>query len=745
MNPNLLSFGFNFKKAIRKINRLYKNINHYGTSKEIKNVPIEKMRNIGILAHIDAGKTTTTERMLFLAGLIQNMGEVHRGNTVTDYMEQERERGITIRSAAVTFYWKKHQFNLIDTPGHIDFTMEVEQTLNVLDGAVVVLDGTAGVEAQTLTVWRQADKNQIPRIIYVNKMDRMNADIHLSCETIENKLRIPYLLLQLPVIEEKKFIGIIDVLTMELITYGKLNDKFVKKTQLTEENIYFEDAKLARSKLVDKLCNYDDKLADQVISIDSLDNVSTADIIKSLRTVTKNQTAVPVLLGSSYKNVGVQNLMDAVVLYLPTPNDSNRIFNSFEDNLCARAFKVLHDQQKGPLIFLRIYNGNLKKGQKIYSFKQDCSEQIGRLYVAYADDYEEVDSITTGNIAVVTGVKKIMSGDLITNSSTAGQKAKNNILKKNKNIEKDIDKILGIGVSIPDPVFFRSIEPTSASYQALLEQALNELQREDPSLRVSFNEETGQTVLGGMGELHLDIIKDRLLKEYKLEVDLGPLQIAYKETPIQKLTDTLTVETKIGSSKQFITTKLTVQPIDISKSSKEILKLDKSPEYASNIASIFPKHLVAVRQGIDVGLARGPKICCPVVNVQVILHYLEVGKGTSETMISATVTHLIQKILKEVDTKILEPIMDLEIISPEEHVSVIISDLSRRRANVYNIGIRGNSKVILSKTPLSELLGYSTILRTLSSGTATFTMQYSDCEKLSSELEAIAIKSVRGF
>ncbi|XP_028137204.1 ribosome-releasing factor 2, mitochondrial [Diabrotica virgifera virgifera] len=750
MNSNLRNFGLNFKRTLRKFNKLYTKINQYNTGKEIQNVPIEKIRNIGILAHIDAGKTTTTERMLFISGLIQNMGEVHRGNTVTDYMEQERERGITITSAAVTFYWKKNQFNLIDTPGHIDFTMEVEQTLNVLDGAIVVLDGTAGVEAQTLTVWRQAEKNKIPRIIYVNKMDRSNASISLSCETIEKKLQSPYLLLQLPVVENNKLTGIIDILTMELITYGTEDIKLLEKVQLTEKNFpkHFEEAKLARSKLVDKLCNYDDNLADQVLVSESLDNIPTTDIVKSLRTVTKSQTAVPVLLGSSYKNVGVQNLMDAVILYLPAPNEKNMLFLSFEDNLCARAFKVIHNKQKGPLVFLRIYNGQIKRGQKIYNIKQDCSEQIGRLYVAYADDFKEIDSIANGNIAVATGVKKVMSGDLITTSNNASQKAKNSILKKTKDRtmeEKDINKIFGIGVAVPEPVFFRSIEPPSASSQTHLDLALSELQREDPSLRVTYNSETGQTILAGMGELHLDIIKDRIMKEYKLEVELGPLQIAYKETPIEKLTDTLTVETKIGSSKQFITVKLTLQPVVDLTHSNEVLKLDKSPEYASNIASIFPKHLVAVRQGVEVGLSHGPKISCPVINVQVILHYLEVGRGTSDTMITATVTQLIQKILKQVNTYILEPVMSLEVVTPEEHLSVIVADLSRRRTNINNIGMRGNSKVVLANTPLSELLGYSTILRTISSGTATFTMQFLDCSKMSPELEMLAIQSVRGF
>nr|XP_023028395.1 ribosome-releasing factor 2, mitochondrial [Leptinotarsa decemlineata] len=583
--------------GFRKIPETIKNFRWHSSAKVVQSVDIDKIRNIGILAHIDAGKTTTTERMLYYSGLIQQMGEVHHGNTVTDYLAQERERGITITSAAITFYWKKNQFNLIDTPGHIDFTMEVEKTLNVLDGAIVVLDGSAGVEAQTLTVWRQADRNEIPRIIYVNKMDRVDSDILMCCDTIDKKLETTSLLLQLPVLENGKLSGIIDVLTMELLNYGSAKDKRVNKIPLTEKQHckYWNDASLARSQLIEKLTDFDDELANQVISCESLDCISTPDLIKSLKSVTRNQVATPVLLGSSYKNIGVQSLMDAVILYLPSPHKRYEQFSAFEDNLCARAFKVIHDKQRGPLVFFRIYNGSLKKGQKLYSIKQDSSEQMGKLYIAYADDFEEVEEVTNGNIAVVSGLKKIVSGDLVTNSSSSSQKAKNNIVKKYKG--SDVETLLGLNVTIPEPVFFCSIEPPSLSVQSALEQALFELQREDPSLRVNHDPETGQTVLAGMGELHLDIIRDKILRDYKIEVDLGPLQIAYREAPVKEVTDTLTVDTKIGNSKQFVNIKLSLVPSFGKEHGGDILKLDRSPEYASNISNIFPKHLVAIRQG----------------------------------------------------------------------------------------------------------------------------------------------------
>ncbi|XP_018570990.1 ribosome-releasing factor 2, mitochondrial [Anoplophora glabripennis] len=728
---------------------IFYKVNNYNTIKNVKDVDIEKIRNMGILAHIDAGKTTTTERMLYFAGIIDQMGEVHHGNTVTDYMDQERERGITITSAAVTFNWKKNLINLIDTPGHIDFTMEVEQTLNVLDGAVVVLDGSAGVEAQTQTVWRQADRYNIPRIIFVNKMDRLDADIKMCCEAIKNKLEKPYLLLQLPVRENGKLTGIIDVLSMELLNYGAVNEKQVTKTPLTEDQCpkYWSEAKNARMILIDKLTDHCDELADTVISSESLENIATVDIVKALNAITYNQKAVPVLLGSAYKNIGIQALMDAVVLYLPSPVVKNDRYTCFESSLCAGAFKVVHDKQRGSLVFIRIYNGTLNKGQKIYSIQQDCSEQIGRLYVAYADEFTEVDSVKNGNIAVVAGLKKIRSGDLITSTQSAYQKAKRNITQSlnERSGEIDAEKILGVGVTIPEPVFFCSIEPPSLAAQASLEQALTELQREDPSLRVTYNSETGQTVLAGMGELHLEIIRDRILKEYKIEADLGPLQIAYRESPIKKLTDTSTLETKIGNSKQSVTVTLSLLPTEQKEDIGNVMKLDKSPEAASNIASIFPKHLLAVKQGIETGLAHGPKIGSQVINTYVMLHNLEVGRGTSETMVTATVTQVVQKLVKNSGTDILEPVMFLEVVAPEEYLSVVLADLSRRRSVIKDVTMRGKSKAVLADTPLSELLGYATVLRTLTSGMATFTMEFNQYKKMSPIDEDNAIRSVRGF
>jgi len=470
-----------------------------------------------------------------------------------------------------------------------------------------------------------------------------------------------------------------------------------------------------------------------------------------LRTVVLQQAAVPVFCGSAYKNLGVQPLMDSVVLYLPSPDERNHHFKCFKDTLCARAFKIIHDKQKGPLVFFRIYSGVFNKAQRIYNIAQDRSEQTGRLYIAYADEFQEAESLGNGNIAVVAGLKQTILGDLITQTATVAQNAKKAMQKqlaKDKSLlttnSELVERVFGTGPRIPEPVFFCSIEPPSLAYQNSLEQALIELQREDPSLRVTHDTETGQTVLAGMGELHLEIIKDRIHKEYKVNADLGPLQIAYHEAPISKVSKEIVSETKVGNTKHMVIVSFTLIPTNL-ESEKGILRLDKSPEAASNLANIFPKHLVAVKQGINVAISHGPKINSQVTNLEVMLHRLEVGRGTSDTMIAATVTQCVQMLLSESGTNVLEPIMSLEIVAPDESVSAVLADLSRRRSAISNISVRGKGKVINSETPLSELLGYSTILRTVTSGTATFAMEYLEYRIMSPVDEQRAIESVRGF
>ncbi|XP_026332850.1 ribosome-releasing factor 2, mitochondrial [Hyposmocoma kahamanoa] len=755
----------NFYKKLVKNAKLRR----YYSKTDSNNNNIEKIRNIGILAHIDAGKTTTTERMLFYSGTIRSMGEVHHGNTVTDYMEQERQRGITITSAAVSFPWQGSQINLIDTPGHIDFTMEVEQSLAVLDGAVVVLDGSAGVEAQTLTVWRQATGYRVPRILYLNKMDRLDSN-EMSCvRSIEEKLQATPLLLHLPVRHNDRLVGLIDLITQEEIlwTQGRGQNYVCRKLD-ERDGLVWENTLDKHRQLIDTLSSMDDTLADYIIAQESLDNLNFADVTQAIRRCTINMRAFPVLCGSSYKNIGVQTLMDGVIQYLPSPLQCNNLYKCFGDDLAARAFKVLHDDQRGVLTFLRLYSGEIVKGQKIYNLGQSKSEQTGSMYVALADEYQPVEKVTAGNIAVVSSLKATMSGDLITTSQASANRAKANLsssLKEPGRVEElmlpsarqrlqalegdvtddDIaDILLGIGTTIPEPVFLCSIEPPSIAYQTPLETALNELQREDPSLRVLTDEDTGQMVLAGMGELHLEIIKERIVREYKIDVELGPLQIAYRESLLGSAKQSMTVDRKIGGARQQVKVTLSAKPVK-GLSQDKVLKLDKSADSAANLAHLHPRSLNAIKHGVRTALMHGPKLGCPLVDVRVTLHWFEVGRGTSESVVSATVAQCLRKVFEEAEAILLEPVMSLEVVCPESHSARVMADLSRRRAEIQHITIRQQNKVIECLAPLSELLGYSTTLRSLSSGLASFTMEFHSHRQMAPHDEEKAIKSVTGF
>lgn len=632
--------------------------------------------------------------MLFYSGSIRSMGEVHDGNTVTDYMEQERARGITITSAAVTFNWKNHRFNLIDTPGHIDFTMGVEQTLCALDGGIVILDSSAGVEAQTTTVWTQADRYSIPRLVYVNKMDRADANFNMCLESLESKFDIITLATQLPICNDTGFAGIIDIVSMEQIIFDKnAQGRTIIREKITEnkhERVWVI-AQQQRRNLTDKLSDIDDTLANFIIEQDTLDNIPAQLIVDSLRRCTIDRKGVPVLLGSSYKNIGVQPLMDAVILYLPSPDRHRKanLYNCFDDNFCARAFKVIHDKQRGPITFLRVYRGKLGKNQKIYNIQREKSEIGGRLYTAYADDYEEIAEVTEGNIGGLAGLKWTVTGDVLTSNASTVEKAKK-ALEKRKNINADDKVNLFEPANIPEPVFFCSIEPPSLSYQAPLDLALQQLEREDPSLRVTTNDETGQTVLGGMGELHIDIIKERIRTEYNIDVDLGPLQIAYKETIENEIKDTYILQHTIGTTKHDVNVTMSLIP---NYHEPAILLFDKIKESASNIAAIHPRVMSAVKLGVPMALSHGPRLGCPVINVAVKLHWLEVKRGTSDTMVSSAVSQCIRKMLEAANVVLLEPVMQLEIVLPEQYSSVVLGDLGRRRTQIMEIFIRGQYKV----------------------------------------------------
>ncbi|KAM3599877.1 uncharacterized protein V6R79_013261 [Siganus canaliculatus] len=506
------------------------------------------------MAHIDAGKTTTTERMLFYSGYTRALGDVDDGDTVTDFMTQERERGITIQSAAVTFDWKSYRINLIDTPGHVDFTLEVERALRVLDGAVAVFDASAGVEAQTLTVWRQAEKHHVPCVCFLNKMDKPAANLSFSIDSIRQKLKANPVLLQIPIGSGKNFSGVVDLLTNQKLTWkpaslGGDGRTFERKPldQLDEAEL-LQEVSEARTALIEQVADLDDEFAELLLTnfSDDFDAVPPNKLQEAVRRVTLARKGVPVLCGSSLKNKGVQPLLDAITDYLPAPSERHHdLVRWYKDDLCALAFKVLHDKQRGPMVFLRIYSGTLKPQTAVHNINRNSTEKMSRLLVPFADQHVEIPSMTAGNIALTVGLKQTVTGDTIVSSKASAAAAARRAGKDSRAGKQrgEHDSVVLSGVEVPDPVFFCTIEPPTMAKQADLENALNCLQREDPSLKVRLDPDSGQTILCGMGELHIEIIHDRIRREYGIETHLGPLQVAYRETVLREASITGTSNT----------------------------------------------------------------------------------------------------------------------------------------------------------------------------------------------------------
>lgn len=514
---------------------------------------ISKIRNIGIMAHIDAGKTTTTERMLFYSGYIRALGDVDDGDTVTDFMAQERERGITIQSAAVTFDWNNHRINLIDTPGHVDFTLEVERALRVLDGAVAVFDASAGVEAQTLTVWRQAQKHKVPCIGFLNKMDKPTANLELCIESIREKMHTLPILLQIPIGCGRSFSGVVDLLTnQKLLWRSRSNEDDGRRFDVLpldqSEPELLQAAREARAALIEQVADLDDEFAELLLTdfSENFDAIPSIKLQEALRRVTLARKAVPVFCGSSLKNKGVQPLLDGITVYLPDPSERHHeVIQWYKEDLCALAFKVVHDKQRGPVVYLRVYSGTLKSQTAVHNLNRNTTERMSRLLVPFADQFVEIPSITAGNIALTVGLKQTITGDTIVASKASAAAALRQAQNQTKTDKRDINVFLS-GVEVPEPVFFCTIEPPSMAKQADLEHALDCLQREDPSLKVRTDPDSGQTVLCGMGELHIDIIHDRIRREYGIETHLGPLQVAYRETVIQQASSTDCLDRMIG-------------------------------------------------------------------------------------------------------------------------------------------------------------------------------------------------------
>ncbi|XP_072310588.1 ribosome-releasing factor 2, mitochondrial [Eucyclogobius newberryi] len=708
---------------------------------------VSNIRNIGIMAHIDAGKTTTTERMLFYSGYTRALGDVDDGDTVTDFMAQERERGITIQSAAVTFDWNNHRINLIDTPGHVDFTLEVERSLRVLDGAVAVFDASAGVEAQTLTVWRQAQKHHVPCIGFLNKMDKPMANLDLCIESIREKMQTTPILLQIPVGCGRSFSGIVDLITnQKLLWTTKSNGDDgrcykVEPLEESDEPSLVQAAKEARSNLIEQVADLDDEFADVLLTdfSDNFDAVPSIKIKEALRRVTLAHKGVPILCGSSLKNKGVQPLLDAIIAYLPNPNQRHHdIIQWYKDDLCALAFKVIHDKQRGPLVFVRIYSGTLKAQTAVQNINRDGIERMSRILVPFANQYVEIPSITAGNIALTVGLKQTVTGDTIVASKASAaaalRRAQNKLGKKGENVN-----VILTGVEVPDPVYFCTIEPPSMAKQADLENALSCLQREDPSLKVRVDPDSGQTILCGMGELHIDIIHDRIRREYGIETHLGPLQVAYRETIIHQAKTADTLDRTIGDRRHVVTVELKVGPTDdIGNSCKITIQKELHHQLSPDLKD-------AIENGVHSSYLQGPLLGYPVQGVSTVIQSVSLEPGTSLAMVSACVSRCVQKAMKAAGAQVLEPVMSLEVTVGEDYLSSVLGDLAQRRGTIRDIQSRRYDKVLLAMVPLAEMMGYSTILRSLTSGTATFSLELDTYEAMNPQDQNILLKRVAGL
>ncbi|CAG7834480.1 unnamed protein product [Allacma fusca] len=710
------------------------------------NEATEKLRNVGIMAHIDAGKTTTTERMLYYAGVIKFPGEVHHGDTVTDFLPLERERGITIQSAVVSFPWKEFSINLIDTPGHVDFTYEVERSLRAVDSAVAILDASAGVEAQTLTVWRQAMENKLPRLIYINKMDKAKASYQMCLESIIKRLHSIPVLLQLPVYNESmggtgsSFVGIIDLVRMEKIIFDAPSKGVTYQRHCIRND---KDLMKKRCELVEQVSDFDSDLATKIIETESIGSVTNEDLQSAIKRITLNSQIVPVFLGSSFKNVGVQPLLDAVTTYLPHPCElpvRDKVVSSYNQELCAFAFKTLYDNHLGVLTFMRLFQGSLKTGSKIYNVSREKHEKVSKVYQPLADDLHEVQEMFPGQVAVVSGLKETYTGDTLTTSTSVASSARRKLAKVSN--REDVKAVL-TSVEIPEPVFFCSIEPASLLHQKLLDQALNILQREDPSLHVSVDPDTSQTVLSGMGELHLEIIHQRLTSEFKVDADLGKLSVAYKETTLEPVTKRITFERCLNNKNHIVTIELTLQ---YKEKPSEKVRHGLGKETQENLARLSEKHERCIQNGVQSSLRCGPKLGFPVINVEVSLNWFQTTKFTSDTIVEAAAASCVRQALQETPVVLLEPLVTLEIIVDAKYQTQVSDDLNRRRFQLEVMDQKHGNKILIGLAPLGELLGYATALRTLSSGLGTFSLQFSHYQKVVNPYDEDKIaKQVRGF
>ncbi len=665
---------------------------------------LSSVRNIGIVAHIDAGKTTTTERILFYSGKVHKIGEVHDGTATMDWMIQEQERGITITSAATTCFWNNHQINIIDTPGHVDFTVEVERSLRVLDGAVGVFCAVGGVQPQSETVWRQANKYRVPRLAFVNKMDRIGADFDKVLGEMRNKLSAPAVAIQLPIGASDTFKGAIDLITMRAMHFSETDyGSRVEFVDIPSE--LAAPAEEARAELIEKVAEVDETLLEAYMENT---DVSEKALIEALRRATVSNHIVPVLCGSSLKNKGVQPLLDAVVSYLPSPidvpavhglhpkNDSElqREASDFEP-LTGLVFKMTADKFVGKLAFVRIYSGQLKKGQNIYNPRTKKRERIGRLLRLHANHREDVDVLYAGEIGGMVGQKLFTTGDTVC-------------------IEND--PILLENIEFPEPVISMAIEPKTTADKDSLVDALKEMAEEDPTFHTSINDETGQTIIHGMGELHLEIIRDRILREYKVRANAGKPMVAYRESVAKKGGASFTFERQIGADNHFASITLEVAP----KASGEGNSIDFDVS-----TSIIPnEYRKGIEEGIHDALMTGVLGNFAIIDVAVkVVGGQTHATDTSEMAFRSAAVMALRAAVSDAGPMLLEPVMKLEIETPEEHLGDVLGDLNSRRGSVRNIKAATDLQVVQADVPLAEVFGYSTSLRSLTKGRASYTME----------------------
>jgi elongation factor G len=692
----------------------------------LRQVPLGRTRNIGIMAHIDAGKTTLTERILYYTGRNYKIGEVHEGAATMDWMEQEQERGITITSAATTCVWHDHWINIIDTPGHVDFTVEVERSLRVLDGAVAVFDGVAGVEPQSETVWRQADRYRVPRICFINKLDRTGADFYADVESIRNRLHANPLVLQIPIGKEADFVGVVDLIEMKAHLWKGDDGKVWDTVDIPADMEAL--AHEWRGKMLEVAAEADEKLLEKYLE----DLEITPDEIRmAVRAGTIGQLFVPVLCGSAFKNKGVQPLLDAVIEYLPSPADLPPVTGfkpgneevvlerapSDTEPFSALAFKIMSDPHVGKLTYFRVYSGSASKGQAVLNTTSGKKERIGRILRMHANHREDIEHVFTGDIVAVVGLKHTTTGDSLAAEGAPVQ------------LE---------SMQFPAPVISVAIEPKTRTDEERLSESLHRLSEEDPTFLVRTDEESGQTIIAGMGELHLEILVDRLVREFKVSANIGKPQVAYRETikgPVQKVEGKYIRQS--GGRGQYGHVVINLEPTGPGG----------GYEFVDQVTGgRIPREFIpAVDDGIEEALENGIMAGYPMVDVRAILidgSYHDVDSSEMAFKIAGSMA--VQEAARKAGMKLLEPIMEVEVVTPDEYMGAVVGDLSARRGKVEEMGQRGTSRTVQAQVPLAEMFGYATDLRSLTQGRATYTMHFHSYQDVPGNIAEEVIASRRG-